>query len=78
MLLMVTLYHISILCRHPVHSKRPSFSKICSYLKAPSEQLLQWADEEATSQRARVLGAPLSEAESLYLDLQNIYKDNDQ
>ena len=48
------------------------------YLKAPSEQLLQWADEEATSQRARVLGASLSEAESLYLDLQNAYKDNDQ
>ena len=73
------LSHFNPLCKHPVHSKRPSFSKICSYLKAPSEQLLQWADEEATgSQRARLLGAPLSEAESLYLDLQNVYKDNNQ
>ena len=62
--------------RHPVHSKRPSFSKIFSYLKAPNEQLLQWVDEDAASQRARTLGAPLSDAESLYLDLQNVYKDN--
>jgi hypothetical protein len=40
---------------------------------------MQWVDEDATSsQRATVLGAPLSEAESLYLDLQNIYKDNNK
>ncbi len=60
--------------RHPVHSKRPNFSKICGYLKAPSEQLLQWVDEGA-SHIAMMLGAPLSEAQSLYLDLQNVYKD---
>ena len=78
-LLLMTLYHIPW-CRNPVHGGRPNFSKICGYLKAPSEQLLQWDgdDEGVTSQRARRLGAPLSEAESLYLDLRNVYKDNNQ
>ena len=75
---MMTLYHAQtnlLSCRHSVHSERPNFSKICRYLKAPSDQLLQWVDEGA-SKRARMLGAPLLEAESLYNDLQNVYKDS--
>ena len=61
--------------RHPVHSKRPRFSEICDYFKTPTKQLLWWNDEDnVTSQQARTLGAPLSESQLLFQDLQNVYK----
>ena len=38
------------------------------------DQLLKWTDRDEATQKARELGGPLSEGESLYQDLQNIYK----
>ena len=62
--------------RHPVHSRRPTFSEISDYLSTSNDLLLQWMEEaDVVSSRARELGAPLSEAESLYQDLQSIYTD---
>ena len=66
----VTLY------RNPIHSKRPSFAEIGHYLSKSNDHLLHWVEEADTvSSRAGELGAPLSEAESLYKDLQNVYAD---
>ena len=65
--------------RNPAHSKRPSFSEVGLYLSKSNDHLLQWVEEEdMTSSRAGELGAPLSEAESLYKDLQNVYADTQQ
>jgi hypothetical protein len=61
-------------CRHPEHCQRPPFSSIIHYLSASKELLLQWVEEaDMDPSRAKELGAPLSEAESLYKDLQNAY-----
>ena len=69
----------ALLYRNPVHSKRPSFAEIGHYLSKSNDHLLQWVeDEDLMSSRARELGAPLSEAESLYKDLQSVYTDNMQ
>ena len=65
---------MSLNLRHPEHYQRPSFSSIIHYLSASKELLLQWVEEADTvSSRAGEFGAPLSEAESLYKDLQNTY-----
>ena len=63
-------------CRNPVHSKRPSFADIGRSLSTSVDLLLQWVEEDSSiSPQVGVLGAPLSEADSLYKDLQNVYAD---
>ena len=63
-------------CRNPVHSKRPSFADIGRSLSTSVDLLLQWVEEDdSISSQVGVLGAPLSEADSLYKDLQNVYAD---
>ena len=67
---------LNVMHRNPVHSKRPPFSEIGLYLSKSNDHLLQWVEEEdMMSSRAGELGAPLSEAESLYKDLQSVYAD---
>ena len=62
--------------RNPVHSKRPSFADIGRSLSTSVDLLLQWVEEDSSiSPQVGVLGAPLSEADSLYKDLQNVYAD---
>ena len=36
-----------IACRHPDHSKRPSFTKLVQSLSQPEEVLLKWASEDS-------------------------------
>ena len=65
------------LCSHrnPDHQSRPSFGAICQdYLKQPSSRLLYWAPEDNNlSPAVGIPGAPLEEAEKLFLDLQKKY-----
>ena len=58
----------------PQQTPKLKFSDICGYLKTSTDQLLKWTDCDEATERARELGAPLSKGESLYKDLQNIYK----
>lgn len=65
--------------RNPVHSKRPPFSKISTLLNTSRNILPQWSGEDYLSNvvpKASELGAPLTEAEVLYDDLQNTYFKN--
>ena len=62
--------------RNPSHQLRPSFSVISqNYLKQPSGRLLHWAPENnCLSPAVGIYGAPLEEAEKIYLNLQKTYK----
>ena len=63
--------------RHTQAEKRIAFSKICTYLKESESSLLAWSSEDAAvSSRVRELGAPLSEARQLYVDLQYTYSNS--
>lgn len=64
--------HIS---RNPDHAQRPTFESIYDYLDSPEESLLQWHDRDIVQDKlAHLLGAPLEEANNLYLDLQRTYQ----
>ena len=62
--------------RNPSHQLHPSFSVISQkYLKQPSGRLLHWAPENnSLSPAVGICGAPLEEAEKLYLNLQKKYE----
>ena len=38
---------LSVACRHPDHSKRPTFTKLVQSLSQPEEVLLKWASEDS-------------------------------
>eukprot|EP00731_Ephydatia_muelleri_P029387 Em0020g1031a len=60
---------------NPEHSCRPSFDSIHDYLDSDEGSLLQWLPEDVVRNRqAHVLGAPMTEANDLYLDLQRTYQ----
>ena len=60
--------------RHPMASKRPSFSEVCDYLNASDDLLLNWTSQDKmVSERVTEIGAPHSEARNLYPDLQYTY-----
>ena len=70
----MTLLELHFNPRNPVHSKRPSFSDIAVYLNSSNQLMLQWVEEPNLEfPKMGDLGAPLSEAGSLYKDLQNVY-----
>ena len=68
----ITLTHV---CRHPTAASRPSPSGTVTRLSHPDFQILKWSqkDLDATSERARTLGAPLIEGHALYKGLQQTY-----
>ena len=88
MVTQVILYQLSILWLDPLPyfyfyrptqaEKRISFSEICTYLNSQSEEnLLAWNNEDSmVSSRCRELGASLSEAKKLYMDLQYSFSDS--
>ncbi len=67
---------MSYLHRNPDHQSRPKFSDISQrYLQQPSSSLLHWSPEDnRISPQVGVYGAPLHEAERLYIDLQHKYE----
>lgn len=69
------IYTLMVDCWNPDHSKRPTFSKICSYIDQSESILLHWSEMDLSiSPLAHVLGVPLDEGKGLYKDLQGVYK----
>ena len=61
--------------RNPAHHERPTFVGVSEYLSQPDSLLLSWKEGDASSgQKARELGAAISESRHLFLDLQHKYK----
>lgn len=54
---------------------RPWSYKICSQLNLPEFRVLKWSDEDVVSysEESRTVGAPLTEGETLYTELQKTY-----
>jgi hypothetical protein len=68
---------LSPLYRNPAldHNRRPNFDSIHDYFYSPEESLLQWQQaDKIPGKQAHVLGAILSEANDLYLDLHRTYQ----
>ncbi len=64
----------SLSSRHPVPTSRPRFSEVCTFLNSTDEVLLNWSNaDKAIGARVMEIGAPLSEGNNLYLDLQYMY-----
>ena len=61
-------------CRSPVHSERPTAADILGDFCKSERVLLGWRVEDTVPLLSRMLGAPLSEGETLHRDLQNKYK----
>lgn len=69
------LYQLMIRCWNPEHSCRPTFDSIHDYLDSDEGTLLQWLPADiVVNRQAHVLGAPMSEANDLYTDLQRTYQ----
>ena len=62
--------------RQPESSHRPTFSQLVEMLSRADFELFVWEEEDlkGCDQRVKVIGAPLELAQSLYTDLQNMYK----
>ena len=62
--------------RNPVPELRPSFGAMVLELQHPDFKLLMWTSEDvaAHTEQARTLGAPLEAGESLYTNIQHIYR----
>ena len=69
--------NIAYYCRNPDHQQRPSFEDVCVYLQKPTAKLAYWSrSDDMIAENINSLGAELDIASELYLDLQVMYKDN--
>ena len=66
---------ITLNCRNPEASSRPSFCAIIIELQHPDFEILKWSDKDkaAYSEKAMTLGSPIKEGASLFKDLQRTY-----
>ena len=64
--------------RHSIPSDRPSFTSVCEFLNQSDSVLLRLPEDlpQGVSTRALELGATLSEARGLYLELQHCYEES--
>lgn len=67
-------YYIYI--RHPNSKSRPQFGQINKILAKDARHLLAWSDEDKqiAGEDGMKLGAPLQSSNTLYPDLQSVYK----
>ena len=64
-------------CRNPDHQQRPCFEEVCVYLQQPTAKLVYWShSDDMIAENINSLGAELEIASELYLDLQVMYKEN--
>ena len=70
-----TWLQLYALYRHPTAASRPTPCGIVTGLSHPDFQILKWSqkDIDATSEKARTLGAPLTKGHALYKGLQQKY-----
>ena len=75
-LLLYTIYINVLSFRQPESSRRPTFCQLVEMLSRADFELFAWEEEDlkGCDQRVKVIGAPLELAQTLYTDLQNMYK----
>ena len=77
-IVLIQQYLYVLLTRHSNPNDRPSFEHVCEFFNQSDSVLLCLPEElpHSVSQQALQLGAPLSEAKGLYLDLQYCYDES--
>lgn len=62
-------------CRNVDSEARITFSKIFAIFSQPEFKILRWLEEDLAryGEKARTIGAPLAEGETLFTELQNTY-----